>query len=107
MLDKLVYSHCSGSRLRTGPCPGALAIAKERSVARILAVTVAYESDAPGDLQPTLIGLPELRQHCRAERVEDLIDDLAQCSSRTSRLRALHRARSCPSSGVAGDAGAA
>jgi hypothetical protein len=45
-------------------------------VARILAVTVAYESDAPGDLQPTLIGLPELRQHCRAERVEDLIEDL-------------------------------
>jgi hypothetical protein len=45
-------------------------------VARILAVTVAYESDAPGDLQPTLIGLPELRRHCRAERVEDLIDDL-------------------------------
>jgi hypothetical protein len=45
-------------------------------VARILAVTVAYESGAPGDLQPTLIGLPELRQHCRAERVEDLIDDL-------------------------------
>jgi hypothetical protein len=45
-------------------------------VARILAVTVAYQSDAHGDLQPTLIGLPELRQHCRAERVEDLIDDL-------------------------------
>jgi hypothetical protein len=45
-------------------------------VARILAVTVAYESDATGDLQPTLIGLPELRQHCRAERVEDLIEDL-------------------------------
>jgi hypothetical protein len=45
-------------------------------VARILAVTVAYESAAPGDLQPTLIGLPELRQYCRAERVEDLIDDL-------------------------------
>ena len=45
-------------------------------MARILAVTVAYEGDAPGDLQPTLIGLPELRQHCRAERVEDLIDDL-------------------------------
>jgi hypothetical protein len=45
-------------------------------VARILAVTVAYESDAPGDLQPTLIGLPELRQHCRAERVENLLDDL-------------------------------
>jgi hypothetical protein len=45
-------------------------------VARIIAVTVAYESDAPGDLQPTLIGLPELRQHCRSERVEDLIDDL-------------------------------
>jgi hypothetical protein len=45
-------------------------------VARILAVTVAYESDAPGEVQPTLIGLPELRQHCRAERVEDLIDDL-------------------------------
>jgi hypothetical protein len=60
-----------------------------RLVARILAVTVAYESDAPGDLQPTLIGLRELRQYCRAERVE---------------LRGLHRARSCPSSGVAGDA---
>jgi len=45
-------------------------------VARILAVTVAFESDAPGDVRPTLIGLPELRQHCRAERVEDLIDDL-------------------------------
>jgi hypothetical protein len=45
-------------------------------VARILAVTVAYANDAPEDLQPTLIGLPELRQHCRAERVEDLIDDL-------------------------------
>ena len=45
-------------------------------MARILAVTVAYASDAPGDQQPTLIGLPELRQHCRAERVEDLIDDL-------------------------------
>lgn len=39
-------------------------------------MTVAYESDAPGDQQPTLIGLPELRQHCRAERVEDLIEDL-------------------------------
>lgn len=45
-------------------------------MARILAVTVAYESDAPGDLPLTLIGLPEMRQHCRAERVEDLIDDL-------------------------------
>ena len=56
--------------------PGALAIDKERLVARILAVAVAYESDAPGDLQPTLIGLPELREHCRAERVEDLLDDL-------------------------------
>ena len=38
-------------------------------MARILAVTVAYEGDAPGDPQPTLIGLSELRQHCRAERV--------------------------------------
>ena len=56
--------------------PRALAIDKERLVARILAVAVAYESDAPGDLQPTLIGLPDLRQHCRAERVEDLLDDL-------------------------------
>lgn len=45
-------------------------------MARILAVTVAYDSDAPGEVQPMLIGLPELRQHCRAERVEDLIDDL-------------------------------
>ncbi len=27
-------------------------------------------------LEPTLIGLPEFRLHCRAERVEDLIDDL-------------------------------
>jgi hypothetical protein len=45
-------------------------------VARILAVTVAYEGDAPGDRQPTLIGLSDLRQNCRAERVEDLIDDL-------------------------------
>jgi len=45
-------------------------------MARILAVTVAYGSDAPGEVQPTLIGLPELRRHCRAERVEDLIDDL-------------------------------
>ena len=45
-------------------------------MARILAVTVAYESEAPGEVQPTLIGLPELRQHCRAERVEDLIEDL-------------------------------
>jgi hypothetical protein len=48
----------------------------ERPVARILAVTVAYESDAPEEVQPTLIGLPEMRQHCRAERVEDLIEDL-------------------------------
>ena len=56
--------------------PRALAIDKERLVARILAVAVAYESDAPGDLQPTLIGLPELRQHCEAERAEDLLDDL-------------------------------
>jgi hypothetical protein len=45
-------------------------------VARILAVTVAYESDAPRGPRVTLIGLPELRQHCRTERVEDLIDDL-------------------------------
>ena len=45
-------------------------------MARILAVTVAYESDAPEEVQPTLIGLPEMRQHCRAERVEDLIEDL-------------------------------
>jgi hypothetical protein len=58
------------------PCPRGLAIGRERPVARILAVTVAYEGDAPGDPQPTLIGLSELRQHCRAERVEDLIDDL-------------------------------
>jgi hypothetical protein len=46
-------------------------------VARILAITIACETDTPGDLQPVLIGLPELRKHCRAERVDDLIDDLA------------------------------
>jgi hypothetical protein len=44
---------------------------------RILAITVAYESDSPGELQPVLVGLPELRKQCRAERVDDLIDDLA------------------------------
>jgi hypothetical protein len=43
---------------------------------RIVAVTVAYESDMPGDVQPVLIGLAELRKHCRAERVDDLIEDL-------------------------------
>jgi hypothetical protein len=45
-------------------------------VARILAVTVAYESDAPGELQPAMVGLAEMRKHCRAERVEDLLEDL-------------------------------
>jgi hypothetical protein len=46
MSDKLPYSHCSGSRLRTGPCPrGTGHSGRERPVARILAVTVAYESD--------------------------------------------------------------
>ena len=43
---------------------------------RILAITVAYQSGVPGELEPLLVGLPELRQHCRAERVDDLIDDL-------------------------------
>jgi hypothetical protein len=43
---------------------------------RIVAITVAYESDMPGDLQPMLIGLTDMRDYCRAERVEDLLDDL-------------------------------
>lgn len=43
---------------------------------RIVAVTVAFESDAPGDLQPVLVGLTQMREHCRAERVDDLLDDL-------------------------------
>jgi len=41
---------------------------------RILAITVAYEDGSPED--PTLIDLPKMRQYCRPERVEDLIDDL-------------------------------
>jgi hypothetical protein len=45
-------------------------------VVRIVAVTVAYESDAPADLQPVLVGLADMRKHCRAERVDDLLDDL-------------------------------
>jgi hypothetical protein len=45
-------------------------------VVRIVAVTVAYESDVPGDLQPVLVGLADMREHCRVERVEDLLDDL-------------------------------
>jgi hypothetical protein len=44
---------------------------------RIVAITIAYENDVPGELQPVLIGLPELRKHCRPERVEDLLEDLA------------------------------
>lgn len=43
---------------------------------RILGITVAYQSGVPGEVQPVLVGLPELRQHCRTERVDDLIDDL-------------------------------
>jgi hypothetical protein len=42
-------------------------------VIRIVAVTVAYESDAHADLQPVLVGLAEMREHCRAERIEDLL----------------------------------
>jgi hypothetical protein len=45
-------------------------------VVRIVAVTVAYESDTPGELQPVMVGLAEMRKHCRAERVEDLLEDL-------------------------------
>lgn len=43
---------------------------------RIVAITVAYETDVRGELQPVLIGLAELREHCRAERIEDLLEDL-------------------------------
>jgi hypothetical protein len=49
---------------------------REHPVVRILAITVEYQSGVPGDVQPVLVGLPELRRHCRAERVDDLIDDL-------------------------------
>jgi hypothetical protein len=45
-------------------------------VVRIVAVTVAHDSDAPGNLQPFLVGLADMRKHCRVERVEDLLDDL-------------------------------
>jgi hypothetical protein len=45
-------------------------------VARILAITVAYENGVPGDLQPVLVGLPELRKHGRAERVDELLEEL-------------------------------
>ena len=54
----------------------ALAITEGAPVVRIVAVTVAYESDAPTDLQPVLVGLADMRKHCRAERVDDLLDDL-------------------------------
>jgi hypothetical protein len=53
-----------------------LAITEGARVVRIVAVTVAYESDAPTDLQPVLVGLADMREHCRAERVDDLLDDL-------------------------------
>jgi hypothetical protein len=68
--------------------PATLVVAEGVPMARILAVTVAYESDAPGDIQPTLIGLAELRQHCRAERVEDLIEDLEMLAGDIEAARA-------------------
>jgi hypothetical protein len=41
---------------------------------RIPAITVAYEGDGPDD--PVLITLADMHEHCRPERVADLIDDL-------------------------------
>jgi hypothetical protein len=41
---------------------------------RITAITVAYEDDGPDD--PVLITLADMHEHCRPERVADLIDDL-------------------------------
>ena len=41
---------------------------------RVVAITVAYEDGSPED--PVLIDLAQMREHCRAERVEDLLDDL-------------------------------
>jgi hypothetical protein len=75
-MDTLAGSHCSGSWLRTGPCPGALAIAegpprgpdsccdgrlRERRARR-----PAADADRPAGVAPALPG----------QRVEDLIDDL-------------------------------
>jgi hypothetical protein len=41
---------------------------------RIVAITVAYADGSPDD--PTLIDLAQMQAHCRAERVDDLIEDL-------------------------------
>jgi hypothetical protein len=49
-------------------------MSREEPVGRIVAITVAYEDGGPED--PTLIGLADMREHCRAERIEDLLDDL-------------------------------
>ena len=41
---------------------------------RIVAITVAFEDGGSED--PILIDLAQMRKYCRAERVDDLIDDL-------------------------------
>lgn len=43
---------------------------------RIIAVTVCYEVDTPEGPQQTTVDLEAMRTHCRAERLDDLTDDL-------------------------------
>ena len=50
--------------------------AREPAGGRILAITVCYETDAPGRPEQTMVDLEAMLRHCRPERVEDLLEDL-------------------------------
>lgn len=41
---------------------------------RVVAITVAFEDGDPDD--PVLIDLTQMQAHCRAERVQDLLENL-------------------------------
>jgi hypothetical protein len=43
---------------------------------RIAHVAIEYVTETPDGLKTAVASLAELRRHCRAERVDDLIDDL-------------------------------
>jgi hypothetical protein len=44
---------------------------------KVRALSVGWTVDTPDGPRRSLISLFDLRQHCRPERVEELLDDLA------------------------------
>jgi hypothetical protein len=60
---------------------------------KIASVQVVYEIDGENGVEAKSISLTAMRKHCRPERVEDLLDDLAVLCSDVQEAREGARVR--------------